>query len=902
MKLKLFKKWPSVALALAFCAVPGLAQRQLEALDRGLVAVNTTGTSVFLSWRVLGNDPSGIAFNIYRGATKLNASPITGATNYTDNSGSLSASYTVRPVINNVEQAVGGSATPFTGPALTVNLQRPAAGTTPDAVAYTYSPNDMSVADVDADGQYEVIVKWDPSNSKDNSQSGYTGNVFLDAYELNGTRLWRIDLGVNIRAGAHYTQFLAYDFDGDGYAEVACKTAPGTKDGKGAYLAKGPAASATHSSDYRNTSGYILTGPEYLTVFNGKTGAEMATVNYNPARGTVSSWGDKYGNRVDRFNATVAWLDGQRPSMVFQRGYYTRLTAAAWDWRGGALTQRWFFDSNVSGNTSYAGQGNHGVVAGDVDGDGKDEILFGSSAIDDNGKGLWNNGLGHGDAHHLGDLLPSRAGLEFWSVKEDAASGTNSSVMVDAKTGAPVWGYNSDSDVGRGLAADIDASSEGYEMWSSTTPGVYTAKGTLLHASKPSVNFRVYWDGDLQDELLDGTKLDKWTGSGTTRLLTLYNTSGESNNGTKATPGIVADIWGDWREEIILRHNDNTKLLVYTTTTSTTHRLYTLMHDPVYRAAVTWQNSSYNQPPHLGFWLGAGADKAPLPSMYVVGPLAPSSSSALSSSSSPSSSSSTPSSSSAAAYVPTFASLLQGENFCSADGVLEATNAGYHANGYLNFTNAMATKATYTFVSPAAQSTTLHIRFANGSTMDRPLSVTVNGIVQSASTSFLATGAWTSWSIIPVVVNLQQGINTLVLGSLTANGGPNVDLLGFDLASITSYDCSLSSSSSGSSSSASIDDSKDDPLAEPGESSSSSSSEDLSSSSAGEASAITNPSHSLFAGSSTVRVFDMQGKLLRHSILQAGQSLNSLDLPQGLYMVERSNVQGRSIHTQYVAP
>lgn len=871
---------PRLVLVAGLLFSPSLAQRQLEALDRGLVAVHTSGSQIFLSWRVLGNDPSQTAFNVYRNGTKINNTPITGATNYTDASGSLSATYTVRPVINGTEQAVAGTAKPFTGPALSIPLQVPTGGTTPDGVAYTYTPNDVSVADLDGDGQYEIILKWDPTNSKDNSQKGYTGNVFLDAYELDGTRLWRIDLGVNIRAGAHYTQFLAYDLDGDGYAEVACKTAPGTKDGKGAYLSKGPAASATHKSDFRNSNGYILSGPEYVTVFNGKTGAELATTDYNPPRGTVSSWGDSYGNRVDRFNATVAWLDGQRPSMVFQRGYYTRLTAVALDYRNGQITQRWFFDSKASGNGSYAGQGNHGIVAADVDGDGKDEIIFGSAAIDHDGKGLWNTGLGHGDAHHLGDLLPSRTGLEFWSVKEDAKNGTNSSVLVDAKTGAVIWGYHSDSDVGRGLSADIDASSEGHEMWSSATPGVYTAAGKQLHSSKPSSNFRIYWDGDLQDELLDGTKLDKWTGSGTTRLLTLYQSGAESNNGTKATPGLVADILGDWREEVITRHYDNTKLLIYTTTIPTTYRLYTLMHDPVYRAAITWQNASYNQPPHLGFWLGAGTDKAPQPHMYVVGPLAGSSSSTAPSSSS---SNEPVSSSSSEAYNPPFTFVLEGEEFCNAAGVLESTNAGFHGEGYLNFHNALETSATYAIQSPTAQSVALQIRFANGTTTDRPLSIWVNGSQQVPNVAFPGTGAWSTWSLTTATVSLMAGYNTLEFQSLSANGGPNLDLIGIQLAGLTAAPCEAPAPSS-SSSSEPIEDSDDDPIQEP-------------SSSSGTVSLQHTPL--MKQGPQTVRVFNLQGQLVHHGVLSAGSNLQMLNLPKGLYIVEQSHSHSHTVHFRY---
>ncbi len=587
------------------------AQRQMEALDRGLVAVAAGGTGVFLSWRLLGTDPEGTAFNVYRGTAKVNASPITGATNFVDEAGSATSTYTVSAVFDGTERPASKPVQVWKTNCLTIDLERP---------SNIYAPNDINVGDLDGDGEYELVIKYEPNNTKDNSQSGTVDKVYLHACKLDGTLLWKIDLGVNIRGGAHYTQHQVFDYDGDGYAEVACKTAPGTKDGTGAYLKMGPAANDNDAADYRNPSGYILTGPEYLTVFNGKTGAEMATVEYVPVRGTAlkAEWGDDYGNRVDRFNSTTAWLDGKRPSMIFQRGYYYRLTCAAWDWRNGSLTRRWFIDSRkTSGYSAMNDQGNHSIMVGDGDGDGKDEVYFGASALDDDGKTLFANGMGHGDANHIGDMDPSRPGMELWLVREGAVAGSAGSYCADAVTGKTIWSHKvgAETDVGRGLAADIDESSAGYEMWSSATDGTYGCTGKKLSAAKGSCNFRIYWDGDLQDELLDGNKIDKWNGNGTTRLATL---SGNSCNGTKSTPNLTADLLGDWREEVIL-HDGASKLYLYTTTILTTHRLYTLMHDPTYRAGIASEQSSYNQPPHPGFYLGNGADKAPKPDIYLAG-------------------------------------------------------------------------------------------------------------------------------------------------------------------------------------------------------------------------------------------------------------------------------------------
>ncbi|SHK96074.1 hypothetical protein [Fibrobacter sp. UWEL] len=587
------------------------ATRQMEALDRGLVAVKVSN-GVYLSWRVLGTDGNATGFNLYRDGSKIASFDGKAASNYTDPQGTSSSKYEVRPVVNGTEKSADKSVSVWGSQQLVINLDRPAGGSNASG-SYTYSPNDIAVGDVDGDGEYELILKWDPSNSKDNSQKGYTGNVFVDCYKFNGKKLWRIDLGVNIRAGAHYTQMLVGDYDSDGKAEVAMKTAPGTKDGSGKYISKGAAASETnHTKDYRNSSGYVLSGNEYLTIFNGETGVEMATVNYNPARGTVSSWGDSYGNRVDRFLATNAYLDGQKPSMVFQRGYYTRMAVAAFDWDGKTLSQRWYYNAATKGSECY-GQGDHNLSAGDVDEDGFDEIIEGACAIDHNGKFMYRTGLGHGDAIHFGDLDPDHEGLEVWQVHEDKPYGYE---LHDARTGTILWRATSDSDNGRGLAADVDSTSRGHEMWSTANSNVYSAKGTVV-GSRYSVNFRIYWDGDLQDELLDGNKISKWNYS-SKKFGDLVTLEGNSCNTTKATPNFSGDLFGDWREEVIL-HDGASKLYVYTTTIPTTHRLYTLAHDPIYRNGMSWQNTAYNQPPHLGFWLGAGIDKAPTPDIMLVG-------------------------------------------------------------------------------------------------------------------------------------------------------------------------------------------------------------------------------------------------------------------------------------------
>ncbi|GLW64051.1 hypothetical protein Arub01_22950 [Actinomadura rubrobrunea] len=447
-----------------------------------------------------------------------------------------------------------------------------------------------------------------PANAKDNSQSGFTDPVYIDAYRLDGTRLWRIDLGRNSRAGAHYTQFQVYDYDGDGRAEVAMKTADGTVDGTGRVIGDAGA-------DHRNSSGYILSGPEYLTMFDGRTGAALQTVDYVPPRGDVASWGDSYGNRVDRFLAGTAYLDGARPSLIMARGYYTRTVIAAWDWRDGRFTLRWTFDTDSPANAGkgYDGQGNHALTVGDVDGDGRDEIVYGAMAVDDDGDGLWTTRLGHGDAAHLGDFDPSRPGLEYFKVDEDSAK--PSSWYADARTGQVLWSTPACCDNGRGVAGDIWSGRAGAEFWSASDGALRGVTGNNAGRKPSSINFLVWWDADPVRELLDGTRIDKYGPDADTRLLTGSGVA--SNNGTKATPSLSGDLFGDWREEVDWRTTDNTRLRIYTTRDMTDRKIYTLQHDTQYRVALAWQNTGYNQPPHPSSFIGDRMSAPAQPLVYV---------------------------------------------------------------------------------------------------------------------------------------------------------------------------------------------------------------------------------------------------------------------------------------------
>lgn len=584
-------------------AQPGYnySKLQREKLNRGVVAIRENPSEVIVSWRYLSSDPIQTGFNVYRDGKKLTDTPITVSTLFRDkNNSQKTAVYEVRPVLKGKEtHHIDGTYTfPENAPLgyLEIPLQKPADGITPAGDTYTYSPNDASIGDVDGDGEYEIILKWDPSNSHDNAHEGYTGEVYIDCYRMNGEQLWRINLGKNIRAGAHYTQFMVYDLDGDGKAEVVMRTADGTVDGKGKVIGDAQA-------DYRNEQGRILTGPEYLTVFNGLTGEAMQTIDYVPERGNLMDWGDNRGNRSDRFLACVAYLDGIHPSVVMCRGYYTRTVLAAYDWNGKELKERWIFDSNHPGCEDYAGQGNHNLRVGDVDGDGCDEIIYGSCAIDHNGKGLYTTKMGHGDAIHLTHFDPSRKGLQVWDCHENKRDG---STYRDAATGEILFQIKDSTDVGRCMAADIDPTQPGVEMWSLASGGIRNIKGEVVKARVRglSCNMAVWWDGDLLRELLDRNIVSKYNWKkGVCERIAIFE-GALSNNGTKATPCLQGDIVGDWREEVLLRTADNTALRLYVSTIPTDYRFHTFLEDPVYRISIATQNVAYNQPTQPGFYFG----------------------------------------------------------------------------------------------------------------------------------------------------------------------------------------------------------------------------------------------------------------------------------------------------------
>jgi len=596
-----------------------------ERLDRGVVAIRQADGKVALSWRILRSDRKGEPFDVFRNGEKLNRHPLTtGGSMFIDEQPlTENATYEVRGGNVNGRFVLTGNAPVCY---LSLPLQKPEGGKVPtmqgqqqrrgrggfrwrDTGEYQYSANDASVGDVDGDGQYEIILKWEPSNARDNSHDGYTGPTLLDCYRLNGERLWRINLGRNIRSGAHYVPFIVYDLDGDGRAELMVKTADGTIDGTGRVLGDSVA-------DYRNKAGRILDGPEYITVFDGLTGRALDTKPYIPERGELRAWGDDRGNRSERYLAGVGYFGGPNASAFFCRGYYTRTVIAAWDWDGRELKSRWTFDTNTPAWKSYAGQGNHNLRVADVDGDGLDEITYGSMAVDHDGRGLYNTGMGHGDALHL-IATPKDNRLYIWDCHENKRDGSD---LRDAATGKVVFQIKSKTDVGRAMAADIDPNNPGVEMWSTDSHGIRNMKGEVVSTAKDAndpqhdntlvingrylpVNFGIWWDGDLLRELLDHETVTKYNWNEKS-IDVVQKLDGMFNNGTKSNPCLSADILGDWREEVVMRNRESTELRIYVSTLPTDYRMNCLMQDIPYRLSVATENVGYNQPPEAGCYIG----------------------------------------------------------------------------------------------------------------------------------------------------------------------------------------------------------------------------------------------------------------------------------------------------------
>ena len=589
-----------------------------EKLSRGLIGIPTE-EGMYFSWRMTLEDAAGLQFDLYRSSNggaevKLNKEPIDRTSDFLDR--------TVDYTVDNrwTLKATTGEVATWTrlkgeerNPYLSIPICKPEDGEIAGE-PFTYTANDCSVGDLDGDGEYEIILKWSPSNSKRPPQRGFTGNTYLDAYKMDGTRLWRIDLGPNVRSGAATTNFLVFDCDGDGCAEICCKTGDGTVDGLGHRI--GDAQADWRTWDKKSpTYGKIVNGPEYLTVFEGRTGKELDSKEYIPTRYPLDGWGgvggncgnDNTGGRSDRFTAGVAFLDGKTPSPVMVRGWYGRTVVAAWTFTNGALKHTWTFDSAAPGWEAYSGMGNHSVTVADFDGDGCDEICVGAMTVDHDGKGLFTTGLRHGDALHAGRFIPSRQGMQVFGVHENEGDNeivkrTPAVAMFDGATGEIIWQDGLGQDAGRGVAADIDPRYDGAECWCNIGGLRRGDTGEIICNRKPdSCNFTIYWDADPLAELLDHVSISKWNWNAESTDLLLKAEGVVSNNGTKGNPCLSGDILGDWREEVIWPSEDQTELRIYSTTIPAVDRRATWMNDRQYRLAIAWQNVAYNQPPHPSF-------------------------------------------------------------------------------------------------------------------------------------------------------------------------------------------------------------------------------------------------------------------------------------------------------------
>ena len=553
-----------------------------EKLSKGLVGI-PTDKGMYFSWRMTLDDAPDLQFDIYRStnggaAIKLNKEPISKTADFLDDDTDFKATNHWILKADNREVATWThSAEEELHPYLSIPIRKPEDGEI-SGEHFFYTANDCSVGDLDGDGEYEIILKWSPSNSKRPPQRGFTGNTYLDAYKMDGTLLWRIDLGPNIRSGAATTNFLVFDFDGDGCAEICCKTGDGTVDGTGHAIGDNQADWRTWNKE-SPTYGKIVNGPEYLTVFEGKTGKELDTKEYIPTRYPIDGWGgiggncgnDNTGGRSDRFTAGVAFLDGKTPSPVMVRGWYGRTVVCAWTFTNSTLKSIWTFDSATPGLEGYSGMGNHSVTIADFDGDSYDEICVGAMTVDHDGKGLFTTGLRHGDALHAGRLIPSRPGMQVFGVHENEGDNeivkrTPAVAMFDGATGEIIWQDGLGEDAGRGIAADIDPRFEGAECWCNIGGLRRGDTGEFISNKKPnSCNFTIYWDADPLTELLDHVSISKWNWQTEETELLLKAEGVVSNNGTKGNSCLSGDILGDWREEVIWASEDQTELRIYTT-------------------------------------------------------------------------------------------------------------------------------------------------------------------------------------------------------------------------------------------------------------------------------------------------------------------------------------------------
>jgi rhamnogalacturonan endolyase len=572
-----------VLLGLTICFAhlgPVEAERVRETLDRGLVARPVESGRVYVGWRLLDSDPNDVAFDVYRRTgdakpVKLNQKPIRKTTDFVDDSAAKGTehAWTVRPIIDGKEEAASKPASLVPGgeasPCVRIKLDGD----------YTFQK--AGIADLDADGRYDFVIKqpganidpyvkyWKPSPD----------TYKLEAYLSDGTFLWRHDLGWSIERGIWYSPYVVYDLDGDGKAEVAVKTGEG---------------------DPRDEDGRVQTGPEYLTILDGLTGKPVTQIDW-PPREMFKDTPRPY-NYASRNQLGVAYLDGQKPYLIVERGTYNVIVVIAYRFEDGKLAEHWRWDNRRLGR-EYQGQGAHWMHSADVDADGRDEVLIGSAVIDDDGTALWTTGLGHPDHFYLGDVDPERPGLEIYYGIERRQKERNGMCLVEAATGKILWGYEGFTRHvhGQGMCADIDARYPGSESYSADTDSqkkyawsrLWTAKGEVISEENlggfsPRV---VYWDADPQRELFRRGRISDYGG-------------GEIPPRVEGSLAAVADILGDWREELVTSVSG--ELRIYTTAIPASDRRPCLMQDPIYRIDVVHAAMGYFQVPMTSYDLASG--------------------------------------------------------------------------------------------------------------------------------------------------------------------------------------------------------------------------------------------------------------------------------------------------------
>ncbi len=648
--------------------------KQAEDLGRGVVAV-PSGEGILVSWRYLGTDSADTTFEVYRNGEKIKT---TASTNYHDNSGKSGDTYTVK-----ASDGSEGTATAWEKEYISIPVQKYEVG--------NYIIEDATVGDLDGDGEYEIVIRRTPSGYFDQLQVDTVNNnriidnrvayPLIEAYDMDGTHMWTMDIGKN-EVNEIDVNMLVYDFDGDGKSELVMRSYDGMTDGTGKKIGIAD-ANYVQSLQKQKDRQYLSEGNEYLSVFDGVTGEEIARTDLLPARDPLGSWASRYTDvprltkRASHFLLSTAYLNGETPSIVMMRGAWDGVKLAAWDYKDGAFTELWQYSSSASSKEdNFYGAGYHSMAVADIDFDGKDEILSGAGAIDDNGEFMYATHayvsdvgikLGHGDAFDVAKMDPDYDGYYVWACHETKELPANID-LHDARTGQVIYGFNKPKDTGRSRAADIDPTSRGWEVWGSTGTPLMSFDGKLLVEGKAAelqseldagkltlgsgetladgwntfkyrrpngtfvmdedtglemsttlpMNFKLFWDGDLLSELLDGVTVSKYNWEEGLMDILLEASSCGSNGGSKAVPCLAADIFGDWREEIIWRDYSNKELRIYATPYETDYKLPTLMHDITYRQAVAWQNNHYNQPTNTSFYMGAETETVPAPEIKTV--------------------------------------------------------------------------------------------------------------------------------------------------------------------------------------------------------------------------------------------------------------------------------------------